>query len=46
MYVQRDESGKVQAVYESKQPDMAEEFLPDDSPEIAEFFSDKGETEE
>lgn len=38
-YVSRDESGKINGVYANLQPDYAEEFLPDDDPEVVAFIA-------
>ena len=38
-YVSRDESGSVNGVYANPQPDYAEEYLPDDDPEVLAFLN-------
>lgn len=38
MYIERNESGEIIAVYSSPQPGRAEELLNADSKEIADFY--------
>ena len=38
MFIERNESGDIVAVYASEQPGRAEEFLAQDSHEIADFY--------
>lgn len=38
MFVQRNDLGQIVAVYESKQPGMAEESIEDNDPQVDEFF--------
>lgn len=38
-YVERDEFGVIKGVYENPQPDIPEEALPADDPQITAFFA-------
>jgi hypothetical protein len=38
-YVSRDENGSINGLYSNLQPGYAEEFLPDDNPEVMAFLN-------
>lgn len=38
-YVSRDESGNINGMFANKQPGFAEEYLPDDDPEVVAFLN-------
>jgi hypothetical protein len=38
-YVSRDDSGNINGLYANPQPGYAEEFLPDDDPEVVAFIN-------
>ena len=37
-YVQRDNDGNINGMFANPQPDFAEEYLPDDDPEVVTFL--------
>lgn len=43
MYVQRDADGKILIAYAMRQPGLAEEYLSEDDPELADFYRHTGE---
>lgn len=38
-YVSRDDNGNINGLYANLQPGFAEEYLPDDDPEVVAFFN-------
>jgi hypothetical protein len=43
MYVQRNDNGDIVGVYAALQPDIAEEFIDESSPELAAFYEKASE---
>jgi hypothetical protein len=37
-YVQRDDDDNIKGVYAAEQPGIAEEYLPDDDPDVVAFL--------